>query len=297
MPRTATFFLLTAFTTSANGGNPAAIVFTDMDLPLDTFKTIAQNLNQPITMFLSSSPLPSKTKNAVAFDVRWFTAHRQELPLCGHGTLAAAKVIFENKAFVNDDTEIIEFYTPEHGVTTARRREGGLYEIQLPSTTVVELSAEERVRITKLLTRTFGREVGVNFLGTGGKGFEHYLLIELDEKEDIRNIPVNASPLRESGFAAHVVTTQSSSGNETFVSRMFAPGYVQNDEDPVCGSAHCLMAPYWYTKLGIPSGQAIMARQVSPRGGELRLVWQANKAILKLMGQVRELGKGELVIE
>ncbi|KAG6919051.1 hypothetical protein DXG01_009761 [Tephrocybe rancida] len=290
------FSLLTAFSTSTNGGNPAAIVFTNMDLPLETFKDIAENFNQPITTFLSSSPVPTATANAVAFNARYFTAHRQELPLCGHGSLAASKAIFANTSFVEESTESIEFNTLTHGILSAQKREE-FFELELPTTIIRELPPDETARISGLLDLAFGRKLTVNFIGTGGEGFEIYGLIELDAQEDIKNLRLqDPSQLKSSGFLANVVTSRSLTGNEAFVSRLFAPGFVQNDEDPVCGSAHCVLAPFWYSKLGIPSGQSIIARQVSPRGGELGLTLDVDKAKLKLRGQVTELGKGELVV-
>ncbi|KAG6846102.1 hypothetical protein H0H87_006466 [Tephrocybe sp. NHM501043] len=298
MPNPTRFSLLTAFTNSINGGNPAAIVFTDMNRSVESFKDIAENFNQPITTFLSSSPVPTTTENAVAFDARFFTAHRQELPLCGHGSLAASKAIFGDNTFVDEATEVVEFKTLTHGTLSARQREAGFFEIELPTTIVRELPPDEKARISNLLNCAFGRELKVNFIGTGSEGFEIFEdgLIELDAKEDVKSLRLqDPSQLKLSGFPGNVVTSRSLTGNEAFVSRLFAPGYVQNDEDPVCGSAHCVLAPYWYPKLKISNGQSVTARAVSPRGGELGLTYDADKATLKLRGQVTELGKGELV--
>lgn len=94
----------------------------------------------------------------------------------------------------------------------------------------------------------------------------------------------------------NVMTAASTTGNELFVSRMFVPGHVPGDEDHVCGTAHCLMAPYWYKKQNIPGGQETKAKQVSPRGGDLKVVWEADLNIVRLMGQVTVLGKGELYL-
>jgi PhzF family phenazine biosynthesis protein len=167
----AQFSLLTAFSNAVDGGNPAAVVFTDMSLPTDTLINIAGNFNQPITAFLSASPLPSNNPKTVAFDIRWFTSNRQEIPLCGHGTLAAAKAVFERDD-VAKDTEIIEFHTMTRGIMTARRRPGGFIEIELPSAKIAEVSAEENARISRLVARTFGREVTINHIAAGVEDFE-----------------------------------------------------------------------------------------------------------------------------
>ena len=95
----------------------------------------------------------------------------------------------------------------------------------------------------------------------------------------------------------NIFTAASSSGSELFVSRMFAPGKVPGDEDHVCGSAHSLMVPYWYKKRGIPRGQETRAKQVSPRGGDLRLVWEVDKDIVRLTGASAVLGKGEMYLD
>ncbi|GLB35775.1 putative phenazine biosynthesis-like protein [Lyophyllum shimeji] len=289
----AQFWLVTAFSNAVDGGNPAAVVFLDMATPIDTLEQIAVNLNQPIVSFVSASPLPSPAPKTVAFDVRWFIVNKEEVPLCGHGTLAAAKAVFDRDD-VPKDTEVIEFHTRTRGIMTARRLPGGFIEIELPSGKSVDVSAAEHARISKVVTRAIGREVTIDRIQSGVDAFEHYLLLVLDEKENLRDLVIDATPLRESGRRVHIFTSQLSNGNERFVSRMFAPGCVPGDEDQVCGSAHCLMAPYWYSKFGIPSGQEIRARQVSPRGGLLKLMWEAEKNTLKLSGEVAVLGKGEL---
>lgn len=77
---------------------------------------------------------------------------------------------------------------------------------------------------------------------------------------------------------------------------MFAPGHVPGDEDHVCGSAQSLAAPYWYKRLGLSRGQEIDARYVSPRGGHIKVLWEADRDILRLKGVMTVLGRGELRI-
>jgi predicted PhzF superfamily epimerase YddE/YHI9 len=147
-------------------------------------------------------------------------------------------------------------------------------------------------------------------------------LVEVDEGENLGASHVNAAALvcvflalrcqtlvylmlmlgifpsqHESGFIINIFTAASSSGSELFVSRMFAPGHVPGDEDPVCGSAHSLMVPYWYKKRGIPRGQETRAKQVSRRGGDLKLVWEVDRNIVRLTGASTVLGKGELYFD
>lgn len=215
MSETVPFTLLTAFSTKIDGGNPAAVVFIDLGLPEDLFKNIAQNLNQPVTAFVSSSPLPSNDKKVVSFDIRWFTPARYEIALCGHGTLAAAKAIFERADLVTKETQAVELHTFKRGTMTARKLEGGSIEIQIPSANQVEVSPEEYARLTKVLYRAFGKEVAIKHIASSGKAFEHCelpkiiskdhkvtltfiqkgLMVELDEKENLKELSVYANVL------------------------------------------------------------------------------------------------------
>ncbi|KAG6900271.1 hypothetical protein C0993_000459 [Termitomyces sp. T159_Od127] len=312
----AQFVLLTAFSNSLTGGNPAAVVFTDLTQPDKTLQDIAQNLNQPITAFVSDQPLSrsfDRPLRSVAFSVRWYTTNRTEVPLCGHGTLAAAKAIFE-RPDVAQDTEVVELHTLARGVITAVRRPGGLIQIEMPATETQQVSSEEFTRISKILNEASGRELKIELIATGGEGFETYTVFVLDEKEDIKNLPINPTVLvrqfvndlttrethvpaqsqRQAGFQVNIYTTVSSNTEERFVSRMFAPGFISGDEDHVCGSAHCLMAPYWYRRLGIDTTSEIKAKQVSARGGDLTISWDSKKNRITLAGEVVVLGNGEM---
>lgn len=93
----------------------------------------------------------------------------------------------------------------------------------------------------------------------------------------------------------NIVTTDSPTGEEFFVSRMFCPAINKTTgEDSVCGSAHGLLTPYWSNKKRVPAGQLLKATQVSPRGGKLKVVWDSEKDVVKVQGQVYSLTKGTL---
>lgn len=102
------------------------------------------------------------------------------------------------------------------------------------------------------------------------------------------------SAQRDTGYIINTVTTASSSGNESFVSRMFSPTMIPGGEDPVCGSAHCVLTPYWYQKQRIASGKSIKAKQVSVRGGDLLLTWDEAAKSIKLVGEAIVIGVGHL---
>lgn len=167
------FSLITAFSNSSFGGNPAAVAFLDLNLPDDVLQKVAKNFNQPIASYVSPAPLPSKDEKIVTFGIRWFASTGLEAPLCGHGTIAAAKAVFERRDLVSDKVEVVEFQTLTAGVMRARKLEGGVFEIQLPSTRTEEVSVEERDRLAPLFYKAFGREVEIKYIGKGGKGFEH----------------------------------------------------------------------------------------------------------------------------
>ncbi|KAF8999460.1 hypothetical protein BDQ17DRAFT_1328338 [Cyathus striatus] len=107
---------------------------------------------------------------------------------------------------------------------------------------------------------------------TGGPGFEQCLLVELNEKENLADSTVNTAALKGNGYQINIVTKLSSSEQESFVSRIFAPEVLTSGEDPVSGAVHCVLGPYWSDKQGIPAGKEITATQVSSRGGQIKLV-------------------------
>ncbi|KAF8640463.1 hypothetical protein AX17_000127 [Amanita inopinata Kibby_2008] len=291
------YALLTAFSNDTSGGNPAAVVFTDITQPDEVYLGIAKNLHQPMTMFVTPKARVSPDEPEIAsFGIRYFTSYEREIPLCGHGTLAVAQAILTDGSMVSPKVNVLEFQTPNHGVVRARRIEGGFIEIQLPSTVPEEVSPEERVRLTSCIHKAFGREIPIRYIGKGGPNFEIYLMVEIEQKSpnELKDSIVDTNALLETGYAVNMVTAASATEKELFVSRMFSPGYVPSGEDMVCGSAHCLVGPYWYKQYGIPSGSEVKATQVSPRGGNLRLVWKENEGIMTLRGQVATLARGEL---
>jgi len=140
------------------------------------------------------------------------------------------------------------------------------------------------------------------------------VLYELDESENLAASAIDANalvcelqyplshlddmmPLQlDNGYVVNVFTTASSNTDEIFVSRMFAPSMITPGEDHVCGSAHGLMAPYWYTKRGISSGHEVKAKQVSKRGGDLRVIWEKEAGRVRLRGQSVILVTGNLAL-
>ena len=97
------------------------------------------------------------------------------------------------------------------------------------------------------------------------------------------------------GYIVNIFTSSSSEPECSFVSRMFVAADSLSGEDHVCGSAHGVLTPYWSGKLGLAPGDVVKARQVSKRGGELRLVWDKERGTLRLRGQCSIFAKGEII--
>jgi PhzF family phenazine biosynthesis protein len=188
------YYFVAAFSADSFAGNPAAVVFLqDDDLDTATLKKMAENFNQPITSIVYG-PRPSSNAKVARFSIRWFSP-LIEVPLCGHGTIAAAKAVLERPGMVHEDVESIEFETKAGIVMRAKKVEGGMLEIQLPSAEIQDVSDEERSQLTRMLEKAFGRKLAINYVGKGGTGFEHLLMVELDASEMLEHCKVDANAL------------------------------------------------------------------------------------------------------
>jgi len=273
-------------------------------LPDATLQTIAVNFNQPMTVFIAplayrdgavdQAGSPGTMTRMARFGIRWFTPEIEVL-LCGHGTIAAAAAVFRgvDGAGAEDLTEI-RFEAISGKFLVARKVEGDHIEIDLDSETSEELSIEEDIKIRGVLAKALGKNVPVKYTGRGAGHLKQYALIEVDTLE-LKNIKVNTDAFLESPFMVHVVVARSCIPGVTFESRMFAP-QAGVAEDPVCGSAHILSTPYWMVANNIPESEVIVAKQVSARGGDLRIVLDGREGRIKLAGRVRAVSRGELYI-
>ncbi|KAI0784964.1 hypothetical protein C8Q75DRAFT_809515 [Abortiporus biennis] len=284
----APFVIVNAFTKDPFGGNPAAIVLLKEELPTETCQKIATNFNQPITTFLIESTSPSDlaaNANSRRFNVRWFTV-LNEAPLCGHGTLAASGYLFSNPELVPSNVNVLHFQTRTGRVITARR-DGSLVGISLEAASVEVPSASEREVIEAAVKNGLQKpDLSIKFVGTGVGPFSYVLMVEIDEKDDLASCKIDHSAFLETGYSTNVITHKvTKPGSDvSFVSRMFAPasGVL---EDHVCGTAHCLMTPYWTSKLGKAPSDVLLAQQVSGRGGNLKVVWNDEEKQVVLKGE------------
>jgi len=310
IPKTYPFAIANSFTQDRFGGNPAAIVFLDPSntLTREERQQFAKGFGQPIVVYLTPTPPPAQKPWVVSFDIQHFVAN-YEVDLCGHGSIAASEVVFGSAtnspgfgegsqfpAFCSPETHTLEFTTAEGVVVTSRKvvMDGeDWFEVVFPAAKIRDSTDEEWGRVVEAFTRAMGREPKVNYLGAGEPPFQHHLLVVFDESENIEQLKfVDINELDATGFECHLVTTDSASGKfpEDYLARMFAPSGGE-DEDQVCGSANCTMGPYWAARKGI---RELKVRQVSERGGELRVgVYGDN---IKLRGQARVTSVGRLFL-
>lgn len=231
-------FQVDAFTSKIFSGNPAAVCLLDGWIEDKILQAIAAENNLSETAFL--------VRNESGFDLRWFTP-LTEVVLCGHATLASAFVLFKCRKWPEP---VIRFRTRKSGelVVTRQKR---LFEMDFPSRPTYAIDAP--VELPHAL-----QAVPRHVLGS-----EEDLLVVLDSEEEVRAAQPDFSTLSRVTDRGVILTAR---GNRCdFVSRFFAPG-VGIPEDPVTGSAHCVLTPYWAKVL---QKNDLHAFQVSKRGGEL----------------------------
>jgi PhzF family phenazine biosynthesis protein len=250
-----------AFTTELFSGNPAAVCILDEWLDDARLQAVAAENNLSETAFL--------LKCSDGFEIRWFTPVT-EVALCGHATLAAAFVVFNCLEWPED---IVNFQSLRSGVLSVTRNKE-LYEMDFPARPPSKQNIPERLADA------------LNYKPLEVLGTATDLLVIMEDEGTVRELKPNFSLLMQIEQRAMIV---SAPGDECdFVSRFFAP-HIGIPEDPVTGSAHCILIPYWAKKL---SKKQLHARQVSKRGGELLCedredrVIIAGKAVLYFEGAI-----------
>ncbi len=252
-----------AFTDTLFCGNPAAVCPLENWLPEEKMQKIAAENNLAETAFFISK--------GSDFQLRWFTPEL-EIDLCGHATLATAHVIFTS---LNYQGNIIHFHTLKAGVLTVTR-ENDMYNLDFPS------RMPEACEVPQGLIEAMGGKRPVEIL----RSRDYFLVYEAEE--DILQLHPDFTKLGLIDSLGFIVTAPGD--NSDFVSRFFAPSAGIN-EDPVTGSAHCNLIPYWANRL---NRQKLHAYQVSSRRGEL---WCENKGNrVSMAGKAMTYLKGEIYI-
>lgn|SRR5215469_4744792 len=258
-------FHVNAFTNARFGGNPAAICLLDSWLDDRSIGKVAAENNHSATAFL----VPSGED----YDLRWFTS-RRELKLCGHATLAAGFVL---NRIVQPGVTKWQFSTRFHGTLTIESDENS-FLLEFPSFSADPCTPRPE------LWQALDLDPGSREILEANQTY----IVVLESENEVRNFVPNFSWLEK--LHPYVVCLTAKGHNSDFVSRFFAPSY-GTPEDPVTGSVHCLLAPYWARRL---DKALLHARQLSDRGGEL---WcQVKRDKVALRGQAILTMQGSLEI-
>jgi PhzF family phenazine biosynthesis protein len=254
-----------AFTDRPFAGNPAAVCMLPAPADPRWMQDVAREMNLSETAFL--------VRQRDGFDLRWFTP-AVEVDLCGHATLASAHVLWQD-GHLPPETQA-RFHT-RSGVLTADRRGGSDWiELDFPAT-----RAEPAAPPAGLTAA-----VGVTPRFVGRNRFDY--LLEVDGEDVVRGLKPDFGALARVDARGVIVTSRAAAAAYDFVSRFFAPRAGVN-EDPVTGSAHCALAPYWTAQLGRPD---LVGYQASARGGTVRVRLQDDRVILS--GQAVTVLRGDL---
>ena len=253
------YYVVDAFSDEPFHGNPAGVCVLDSPLPTETMQSIAFENNLSETAFV--------VQNGDAYDLKWFTP-TVEAELCGHATLGTAFVLF---SFYQTDRKSLSFHT-QSGLLTVTKR-GELLELDFPAREQLQVPVTDAMRAA-VNKKILSAHEGYN------------LQLELENEEAVRSAIPNLNAIRALDTYAVIITAKGE--DVDFVSRFFGPN-VGVDEDPVTGSAHTSLAPYWAGRL---SKNQLIARQLSKRGGMLWCEVKADrvlisgKACLYLSGEI-----------
>jgi PhzF family phenazine biosynthesis protein len=254
-----------AFANRPFAGNPAAVCILAETANDAWMQRVAREMNLSETAFLRRRP--------DGFSLRWFTP-AVEVDLCGHATLASAHVLWQDGHIPAD--EPARFHT-RSGLLTATRQ-GAWIAMDFPA--VVSEPAPAPTDLARALGAT-PRYVGRN-------RFDY--LIEVDSEATLRTLKPDFNLLAALPVRGVIVTARATTAGFDFVSRFFAPAAGVN-EDPVTGSAHCCLAPFWCERLGRP---ALVGYQASARGGVVRVRTAGPRVILE--GQAVTVLRAELLV-
>ena len=255
-----------AFTNRPFAGNPAGVCLLPKAASDAWMLDVAREMNLAETAFL--------VKQKDGFDLRWFTP-AVEVDLCGHATLASAHVLWEDGHLPK--TVQARFHT-KSGLLTADQN-GAWIELDFPATPVT--AAPPPVALEEAL--------GAHAEFVGRSKFDY--VVEVENEAVVRRLTPDLTAIAHIPARGVIVTSRADETKYDFVSRFFAP-QSGVPEDPVTGSAHCALAPYWSAKLG---KKELVAFQASPRGGELRLRIVDDR--VKIGGQAVTVLRGELTTD
>lgn len=260
-------WIVDAFTKQPYAGNPAAVTIVS-EFPTDEIcRQIAAEMNLSETAFVK--PLEEGT-----FHIRWFTP-KVEVKLCGHATLAAAHILFQEGRVLGNVVALNSLSGP---LTVTKEANGDIvlnFPLQKTGPNLPIEAIIEQLDISEPVVAAV-------------QAYDDVLL-ELERSQDLRNLSLDPQDVVKLDCRGLIVTAKGQAPYD-FISRFFAPR-TGIAEDPVTGSAHCKLAHYWQQKLG---KNAFVAYQASSRGGEIHVTIQEDRVLLK--GTAITVMKGEWLI-
>lgn len=248
-------FQVDAFTNQAFGGNPAAVVLLEHWITDDRLLAIAAENNLSETAYL----VPSEDKASCHYEIRWFTP-AIEVPLCGHATLASAHVLFHHKSFAEPSIR----FSSKSGVLTVTRVKDR-YQMDFPANNYEAVNDKQLIA---QVSEAIGKDIEELYRS-------NKLMAILQNEQQILEILPDLNKISLLPEMGLIITAP---GNEVdFVSRFFAPK-AGIPEDPVTGSAHCMLTPYWSERL---QSNSLRATQVSDRRGQLTCEMNGERVLLQ----------------
>jgi PhzF family phenazine biosynthesis protein len=260
------YFVVDAFAEELFRGNPAGVCILDKWIDDNILQNIAFENNLAETAFV--------VRNGERSDLRWFTPEI-EIDLCGHATLASAFIVMN---FIDRSSNSVSFNTRSGILTVCANKDNDLYEMDFPVIKPV------KTEINQTVQNAINAKIKEAYKARD-------LLLTIDSEEQVKNLEVNFELLKTvKDCFAFIITAPSSNKEYDFVSRFFAPnaGVL---EDPVTGSSHCMLIPYWSEKL---NKNKLIAKQLSKRGGTLYCAHNGDR--VKISGKAKLYLEGEIKI-
>jgi PhzF family phenazine biosynthesis protein len=259
-------FVVDAFTGEPFRGNPAGVVLLEREKDEAWMQAFAAEMKHAETAYL--------VPDGSGYHLRWFTPVN-EVDLCGHATLASAHVLWETGRL--PVSSAARFKT-KSGTLTARLVDGGI-EMDFPAEPPVEVAPRDIPQGLNEALKSKPTFVGKNRMD---------YLLELEGEDAVRALDPDLRSLAGVSTRGFIVTARSHTPGVDFISRFFAPAF-GIDEDPVTGSAHCCLAPYWSAKLGKTE---MVGYQASPRGATIGVIHRGDR--VALIGKAVTVLKGAI---
>ncbi len=255
-----------AFTAEPFKGNPAGVCILSKEVSKKWMQNLAAEMNLSETAFI--------VKTANKYKIRYFSP-AAEVPLCGHATLASAHVLFQSGMVRRNE------------VITFTSRVGDLFVRKSGNWIIMNFPAYdlEPIQIPSIAEKLIGIRPEKLY-----RTSHDWILALLNNEEDIRNLKPDFSMMKDSPFGNLIVTAPSEDTNFDFCVRCFAPALGIN-EDPVTGSAHCALTPFWNKTTG---REEFISRQISKRSGILKVALKGNR--VEIAGHAKTIFKAELYV-